>query len=64
MLAPRVALLTCLMGVGGSSLALEDLNHQLAGLSLALPNPQAPTYKGGVSQCGGAGNLNRDPDLA
>lgn len=29
------------MGAGGSNLSPEDPGHQLAGLNLALPNPQA-----------------------
>lgn len=41
MLAPRVALLTRWVGVGGTSLSLEKLSHQLAGLSTVLFNPQA-----------------------
>lgn len=43
MLAPRVALLTHWVGVGGISLSLEELSHQLAGLSTALSNPHAIT---------------------
>lgn len=43
MLAPRVALLTHWVGVEGISLSLEELSHQLAGLSTALSNPHALT---------------------
>lgn len=43
MLAPRVALLTHWVGVGGISLSLEELSHQLARLSAALFNPHTLT---------------------
>lgn len=43
MLAPRVALLTHWVGVEGISLSLEELSHQLAGLSTALSNTHALT---------------------
>lgn len=43
MLAPRVALLTHWVGVGGISLSLEELSHQLAGLSTELSNPYSLT---------------------
>lgn len=43
MLAPRVALLTWWVGGEGISLSLEELGHQLEGLSTALSSPQAPT---------------------
>lgn len=49
LLAPRVALLTCWVGLGGSSLSLEGLSHQMAGLYAALPNPQALTCQEGRS---------------
>lgn len=31
------------MGAGGNSLSQENPSHQLAGLNVALPNPQAVT---------------------
>lgn len=50
MLAPRVAPLTWPMRAGGSSLSPGDLGRQLAGLNLALPNPQALICPEGAGQ--------------
>lgn len=41
MLAPREALLACQVGVGGISLSLEELSHQLAGFSTERSNPSS-----------------------
>lgn len=45
-LAPRVALLTGQVGVGGSSRSSEDPGHQLAGLGAARPTPRLLPARG------------------
>lgn len=61
-LAPRVALLTRRVGVGGSSQSSEDPGHQLAELGAVCPTPKLlPAKRGQGSQ---GGSLCQDPDLS
>lgn len=52
------------MGAGGSSLSLEDLSHQLAGINTALPNPKLLPAEKGQGRQRGEGSLCQDSDLS